>query len=163
MIQATRAVALAGLMAALPITTGAAEDMKAGTLVDAVETAAARAVAHAVPELEGARLAVKVGIPRSLIVATPREKDVLYFIVGDNELKQSRRLKPGLYKAERKEGRVHVTLDGAPLDFAAVPPGERLVPLIGNFDVEWMCEKAPELIHDFCTTFVWCATADLFC
>ena len=26
-------------------------------------------------------------------------------------------------------------------------------------DAEWMCEKAPDLIHEFCTTFVWSADA----
>lgn len=128
------------------------------------EEAAAQAVVQAIPELEGADLSMKLGVPRPLIVGVPEDGQSLMIVVGENRLKAGRDLRPGTYRVlVAADGAVRVTRDGEVFGFTATPPSERFFYAIGNFDVEWMCEKAPDLIKDYCTTFVWCATANLFC
>ena len=141
-----------------------AQEASYGDAIAGAERAAAAAVADAIPALADAELTYKLGIPRPLVVGIPGDGRTLVVVVGENRLKARRDLRPGIYMVKISEdGLPHVTRNGAALDFTVVPPEERFQYAIGNFDVEWMCEKAPDIIKGYCTTFVWCATANLFC
>jgi hypothetical protein len=142
------------LVAACSLSSAVAEEKPAVALMDKAERAVSSVVGETVPELQGAQVALKAGIPRPLLVAIPAEPDTAYFVVGENRLGKASKLDPGIYRVQLRNGKTHVQRDGVPINFTAVPPTERLIPVIGQFDVEWMCEKAPALIHDFCTTFV---------
>lgn len=122
------------------------------------------AVATVVRNNASARLPITSPIATSRTarnaIATAASGDSQLFFVEKSFGRSA--LKPGLYQIKpSKSGallyRYDPTTTGGPTLVGPIQKDTQ----VG--DPDWMCQKAPDLIHEYCLGFVWCAGYDVGC
>ncbi len=96
--------------------------------------------------------------PRNTIGSAASATSQLFFV---GRSFRTTTMKPGLYQIKPSSSGAVLYRYEPTGGQTLLGPIQKPTPALG--DAEWMCENAPDLIHEFCTTFVWCAMFDVGC